>query len=140
MIMNDQRSTYDQLRDLVQLANEHGLHDAADAVQRLVDRYHAKEMTAQEQMVYAAAYARAYTDTYPAYDHCIAAARAVKAARDAAEALGVMHKLLAMNKEGFDREVALIAKEFETSRRVKTSGKHVDVPASTVALFDRFMK
>lgn len=32
--MNDQRSVTDQLRDAVQLCNERGLYDAADAIQR----------------------------------------------------------------------------------------------------------
>lgn len=40
--MNDQRSTYDQLRDLVQLANRHGLYDAADFVERAIERGKAK--------------------------------------------------------------------------------------------------
>ena len=35
--MNDQRSTYDQLLDLITLANKHGLYDAADWIRGQMD-------------------------------------------------------------------------------------------------------
>jgi hypothetical protein len=38
-----QDALFDQLRDLIVLANEHGMYDAADAVQRLIDRPRAEE-------------------------------------------------------------------------------------------------
>jgi len=37
-MMNDQRSTTDQLQDLVRLANAHGLYDAADFVRAAIER------------------------------------------------------------------------------------------------------
>ena len=143
--MNDQRSAYDQLRDLIQLANANGLYDAADVVQQLVDRWDAactatQPMTPQEQLVYAAAYAKVYTDTYPGYEHCVAAARAVKAAQNAAESLRVMPALLAMNQTGFEREVKQIEQEFEQHGRRKTSGEYVAVSDNAKAAFNRFLK
>ncbi len=139
-MMNDQRSTTDQLLDLVRLANEHGLYDAADAVQQLIARRGLSPLTDQEKMVYAAAYAKVYVETYPGYEHCIAAARAVRAAYHAVEALHVMHALLDMNQTIRNREVALVAEEFTRNGRVTTVGEHIEVPHAVKTLFDRFMK
>lgn len=36
---NDQRSTLDQLRDLLRLANQHGLYDAADYLTQHIEKW-----------------------------------------------------------------------------------------------------
>lgn len=40
--MNDQRSTTEQLRDLIGIADQHGLYDAADFCRREVERVDAR--------------------------------------------------------------------------------------------------
>lgn len=37
LVMPDQRSTTDQLRDLIKFANAHGMYDAADVIARIVE-------------------------------------------------------------------------------------------------------
>jgi hypothetical protein len=43
--VNDQRSTTEQLRDLIGIANERGLYDAADFCRREVERVDARMRT-----------------------------------------------------------------------------------------------
>ena len=37
LVMPDQRSTTDQLRDLLKIANKRGMYDAADVITKLLD-------------------------------------------------------------------------------------------------------
>ncbi len=46
--MNSQQSLYDQLRELIQIANKNGLYDAADYIRHMVEQIEEKERGKRE--------------------------------------------------------------------------------------------